>query len=226
MPPRRCRSPCSAAVPTQRRVASVRRSSGLRSTSSGDQKHFDQVLRLGAVTGRQPQAARSGHAHLAANRFGRMVAACLTRDRVGRGSVVPSHDASYAVPSTHRPKSRVLANALVDALEPGKTPVLDMLRRVSTDTDCAPGRRARAVRKSSTAASHSHSPDGPTAPARSFWWMTYWPREGSARGRCDAQRLRRQRHRRAWVGRAGDAEGRDLEPQNANRHPPRLRVRS
>ena len=67
-------------------------------------------------------------ASLAASWFGRMAAARLTWDRVGRVSLVPIPDASCALSSTRGPKTHALADALVHALEPGKATVLDVLR--------------------------------------------------------------------------------------------------
>jgi hypothetical protein len=69
-------------------------------------------------------------ASLAASWFGRMAAARLTRNPVGRCSIVPIPNVSCALSSPRPPKTHALAIALADVLEPGTATVLDVLRWV------------------------------------------------------------------------------------------------
>jgi len=67
---------------------------------------------------------------LAASWFGRMAAARLTWDRIGRFSAVPVPDAACGVSAARAPRVLPLADALVRALAPGRATVLDVLRWV------------------------------------------------------------------------------------------------
>ena len=67
---------------------------------------------------------------LAASWFGRMAAARLTWNRIGRFSVVPVPDAACGVSAARSPKVLPLADALVRALAPDRATVLDVLRWV------------------------------------------------------------------------------------------------
>jgi hypothetical protein len=59
-----------------------------------------------------------------------MAAAHFTWSRIGRFSIVPIPDASCALSSPRPPRTCAIADALVDALDPGKATVLDVLRWV------------------------------------------------------------------------------------------------